>query len=114
MADLKYVTINGKRISYITVGKQLDKGYWRISTKSKLYELAKAKLGSQGHQAVWLHTAICAVAHGKCPGTIGVGKGKYTVDHKNGKSTDNRPSNLAWCEHSENTGKGNVTRHLDK
>jgi hypothetical protein len=111
MADLKYVTVKGKRINYETVGKQLDKGYWRISTKSKLYELAKAKLGNQGHQAVWLHTAVCAMSKGKPPGQIGVGKGKWTVDHVDGDCRNNAASNLRWCEHSENTAKGNVTRH---
>lgn len=108
---MKYATINGKRIAYETVGKQLDKGYWRISTKSKLHELAKSKLGSQGHQAVWLHIAVCAIAKGKPPGQIGVGKGKWTVDHIDGNSRNNAASNLRWCEHSANTGKGNQTRH---
>lgn len=108
---MPHVTINGKAVHYDTVGQTLPKGYKRISRKCKLYALASAKLGRQAEQAVWLHTVICAVAHGKPPGQIGVGKGKWTVDHKNGISTDNSAKNLAWCEHSANTAKGNQTRH---
>ena len=111
MADLKYVTIKGTRVSYLTVGQRLPKGYLRISTKSKLHELAKAKLGVQGHQAVYYHISVCTLAHGRPPGLIGIGPNRYTVDHKNGISTDNRPCNLRWMLHSENTALGNSNRN---
>jgi hypothetical protein len=106
-----YATINGKRYNYSTVGKTLAKGYVRLSRTCDLYKAAQDKLPGQGHCATYFHTAVCAVAHGKPPGTIGIGKGKWTVDHKDGNSLNNRPDNLTWCPHGENTGKGNVTRH---
>lgn len=106
----RYVTIRGTRIQFATVGKTMPKGYERISRKCKLYELAGCKLKGQEHQATYLHIAICAVAHGRPPGQIGVGKNKWSVDHKNGDCYDNSPGNLQWMLHSENTAKGNSTR----
>lgn len=107
---MHYALINGRRIAYETVGKPLPKGYLRISRKSKLFELARAKLGSQWESAVWAHVAICAVAKGRPPGEIGRGSNNWTVDHIDNDCLNNKPSNLRWMRNSENTAKGNSNR----
>lgn len=106
----RYIDISGKRYFYETVGKTMPKGYMRISRNCDLYKAAQDKLPGQGHCATYFHTAVCAVAHGKPAGTIGVGKGKWSVDHKNNDCCDNSPKNLRWMPHDENTSKGNSNR----
>lgn len=108
---MNYVVIGGKRIAYELVGRPLPKGYCRISRKSKLYELACAKLGSQKDRAVWLHIAICAVAKGRPPGRIGNKPTNWTVDHVDGNCLNNAASNLRWSLRTENTAKGNANRN---
>lgn len=107
---MNYVVIGGKRIAYTLVGQPLEKGYLRISRKSKLFELARAKLGSQWEAGVWLHVAICAVAKGRPPGRIGNSPTNWTVGHRDGDNLNNAASNLRWCLRTENTSDGNRNR----
>lgn len=43
-----------------------------------------------------MHAAVCAAFHGPRPSP------SHTVNHKNGKRTDNVPQNLEWMTHLEN------------
>lgn len=49
-----------------------------------------------------VHILVAEAFLSQCPGTYGVGKGFWNVDHINGDTKDNRVCNLQWLQRKDN------------
>lgn len=58
--------------------------------------------GGGKKKSVYVHHLVAIVFIGHPPGKIGVKRGCFTINHKDGDKANNKPSNLEWITAHEN------------
>ena len=71
-------------------------GYWQVNLVRNGYTKNNR-----------VHMLVAKAFLPDCPGPIGIKKGHWTVDHKDGNKDNNRSDNLQWLPCEENSRKAN-------